>query len=89
MFEQPVVREQDGIRGAVDHGTNEIVAVVEVVIQLAATRVGAVAHVVEAHRGRALRGHQLGGGLATLFAISCLSASIRGRRRLSKAARPA
>jgi hypothetical protein len=60
MIQQLVLREQDGVRGGVDDGANEIVAIVEVVIELAAARVGAVADVIEAHRGRALLGHQLG-----------------------------
>ena len=57
------VGEQDGIRSGVDYGANEIVPVVEVVIELAAAGVGALADVVEAHGGRALLGHQLSGSL--------------------------
>jgi hypothetical protein len=78
VIEQPVLREQDRVRRRVDHRTNEIVAVVEVVIELAAAGVGTLADVVEARGRRALLGHQLGLHDACARVLRPFAVSVRG-----------
>jgi hypothetical protein len=78
MIEQLVLGEQDGVRGGVDDSADQVVPVVEVVVELAAAGVGALTHVIEAHRGRALLGDQLGRRLHD----ACARALSLGGRRL-------
>jgi len=57
------LRVEDGVDGDVDDGVDEVIAVFEVVVELAAAGAGACPDVVEAHAGGALLGDELGSGL--------------------------
>jgi hypothetical protein len=54
---------EHGVGGDVDYGADEVVAVLEVVVELAAAGAGARTDVVEAHAGGALLDDELGCGL--------------------------
>src|SRR5207245_10446387 len=54
---------EDGVGGDVDDGVDEVVAVIEVVVELAAAGAGACPDVVQAHAGGALLCEELGCGL--------------------------
>src|SRR2546422_2002435 len=59
---------EDGVGGDVDDGVDEVVAVIEVMVELAAAGAGACPDVVQAHTGGALLGEELGCGLEDSFA---------------------
>ncbi len=63
MVEELALRVEDGVDGDVDDGVDEVIAVFEVVVELAAAGAGAYPDVVEAHAGGALLGDELGSGL--------------------------
>src|ERR1700736_5938023 len=63
MVEKLALRVEDGVDGDVDDGVDEVIAVFEVVVELAAAGAGACPDVVEAHAGGALLGDELGCGL--------------------------
>jgi len=63
VVEELALRVEDGVDGDVDDGADEIIAVFEVVVELAAAGAGACPDVVEAHAGGALLGDELGCGL--------------------------
>src|SRR5256886_7298985 len=57
------LRVEDGVDGDVDDGVDEVIAVFEVVVELAAAGAGACPDVVEAHAGGALLGDEPVSGL--------------------------
>src|SRR2546422_833434 len=59
---------EDGVNGDVDDGVDEVAAVIEVVVELAAAGAGACPDVVQAHTGGALLCEELGCGLEDPFA---------------------
>jgi len=59
---------EDGVGSDVDDGVDEVVAVIEVVVELAAAGAGACPDVVQAHTGGALLCEELGCGLEDPFA---------------------
>src|SRR5207245_11273930 len=61
--EELALRVEDGVDRDVDDGVDEVIAVFEIVVELAAARAGACPDVVEAHARGALLGDELGGGL--------------------------
>jgi len=63
VVEELALVAEDGVGDDVDDGADEVVAVVEVVVELAAAGAGARSHVVEAHAGSALLGDELCCGL--------------------------
>src|SRR2546427_4567682 len=63
VVEELALRVEDGVDGDVDDGVDEVVAVFEVVVELAAAGASACPDVVEAHAGNALLGNELGCGL--------------------------
>ena len=63
MGEELALRDEDGVGGDVDDGVDEVVAIFEVVIELASAGAGACPDVIEAHAGDALLGDELGCGL--------------------------
>src|SRR3989475_7879662 len=63
VVEELALRVEDGVDGDVDDGVDEVIAVFEVVVELAAAGAGAYPDVVEAHAGSALLGDELGSGL--------------------------
>src|SRR5207247_6942857 len=68
VVEELALRVEDGVDGDVDDGADEVIAVVEVVVELAAAGAGACPDVVEAHAGGALLGDELGCGLPDALA---------------------
>src|ERR671918_41516 len=75
--EQVTLDVQHCVRGDVDDGVHEVVAVVEVVIELAAACARPGSDVVEAHPGGALFGHELRRRLKD--ALPCRAAPFCGR----------
>src|SRR5579862_829357 len=63
VVEEVALEVDDGVGRDVDDGADEVIAVLEVVVELAATGARARADVVEAHAGRAFFGDELGCGL--------------------------
>src|SRR2546427_5738970 len=67
VVEELALRVEDGVDGDVDDGVDEVVAVSEVVVELAAAGAGACPDVVQAHTGGALLCEELGCGLEDPF----------------------
>src|SRR5439155_27367752 len=63
VVEELALRVEDGVDGDVDDGADEVIAVFEVVVELAAAGACACPDVVEAHAGGALLGDELSSGL--------------------------
>ena len=68
MVEQLALPVEDEVGGDVDDGVDQVVAVFEVVVELAAAGAGACPDVVQAHTGGALLCEELGCGLEDPFA---------------------
>ena len=74
MVEELALRVEDGVDGDVDDGVDEVIAVFEVVVELAAAGAGPCPDVVEAHAGAAIAPKMVARGGGTIINVTTMAA---------------